>query len=105
MNAMSTKDAQDKYKEATLDPLNEKINELKEAISQYEETRELLEDLEDEINDAFNAWQDKNYEILSYKIELELDLNEADLKEIEFELKLIENDFYKMAEAASFLKD
>ena len=105
MNSMSDKEAQEKYQEATLDPLNEKIKELKDAIAQYDETRELLEDLNDQIDEAFNAWQDKNYEILTYKLEIELELNDAELEELDFELRLLEGDFYRLAEAASFMKD
>lgn len=104
-NSLGSKTAQEEYQKSTLDPLNDKISELQDAISQYDETRELLEDIENEIDDAFYQWQDNNYEILTYELEIKIELNDLELKEIEYYLNKISDDFYQMAEAASLMMD
>jgi hypothetical protein len=66
-----------------LDAKKEKIDNLSASIEQYEETRELIEDLDNEMDDKFYEWQDKNAEILSYKLELQIELNDDQLKFLE----------------------
>lgn len=104
-NAMTSKDAQEAFKEATLQPIEDKISELRELISQFEDTRELREDLEKQIQEAFEAWQDENYEILQYELELKIDIDDAKLKKLEFLLTQYGDNFYKMAEAAVAMMD
>lgn len=104
-NKFATKDEQDKYVADVIDPLQKKIEELKSAMAQYDETRELLEDIDDQIDDKWNEWQDNNYEQLTYKLELKLELNDSDLEVIDYELNKISDDFYKMAEAAALMID
>jgi hypothetical protein len=47
INSLKTKEAQDEYEESVLKAIEDKIAELKSALSQYEETKSLIEDLED----------------------------------------------------------
>ena len=103
MDKMSTKEAQDEFQESTVQPIQDKIDELKELIEQYDETKELMEDLEDEALEALHAWQDSNYEELQLKLELKLEINDDELKMLEFKLKRMEDNFYKMAESAAIL--
>jgi chromosome segregation ATPase len=56
--------------------------------------------LDNEIEDKMNEWQDKNYEELTYKLEIELELNDAELPEVETKIKSLGNDLYSMAEVA-----
>lgn len=98
-----TQEDQQAYQENVLDPLNEKIDGLKEAIAQYDETRELIEDLENELDDKFYEWQDNNYEILHYTLEIEIELNDLELQEIEYYLDKIADDFYSMAEGLAYM--
>lgn len=86
-----------------VDALKDKIDALKDAISQYDETKELVQDLEDEITDKFYEWQDNNYEILHYELEIEIELNDLQLEYIDYYLNKIEDDFYSMAEAAQYM--
>lgn len=97
------KESQDAYIEANVEPLKKLIEELEEAIGQYDETRELLQDLDTEIEDKFYEWQDTNAEILTYSLELKIEINDRELKEIEFYLSRVEDDFYSMAEAAALM--
>lgn len=103
-NSFSTKDAQDAYKEATLDPIQEKINELKDAIKQYEDTRDLVEELTDDIQDKINEWQDRNYQMLTYEVEIKVQLDENDTKKLEYYFDKLSNNIYKAAEALGYLQ-
>lgn len=87
----------------TIEDLKEKADNLKEAISQYDETKELIEDLDNELVDKMNAWQDNNYEILTYELELKLEINDQSLETIDYYLNKISDDFYRMAESAALL--
>jgi hypothetical protein len=55
------------------------------------------------LDDKFYEWQDNNAAMLSYKLELNLELNEMDLENIDYELSKIKDDFYSMAEAAALM--
>lgn len=103
-NSFSTKDAQDAYKEATLDPIQEKINKLKDAIKQYEDTRDLVEELTDDIQDKINEWQDRNYQMLTYEVEIKVQLDENDTKKLEYYFDKLSNNIYKAAEALGYLQ-
>lgn len=86
-----------------IDDLQKKIDELKDAINMFEDTRELIEDLDNEIQEKFYEWQDSNYEILQYALEVRLELNEDDLKSLDYYLNKYSDNFYKMAESAELL--
>ena len=98
-----TSEEQQEYEENTIKPIQDKIDELKEAIAAYEETRELIEDLENQIDDKFYEWQDNNYEILHYELEIEIEINDLELEYIDYYLNKITDDFYSMAEAAQYM--
>lgn len=100
----STEEAQSDYEEKVIEPLRDKISAIQDLIDQYESTLAEQEDIKNQIDDAFYEWQDKNYEILSYKLELKLEVNEIALEELEYYLNKISDDFYKMAESAALLQ-
>ena len=100
-----TDEEQQEYEENIIQPIQDKIDELKEAIAAYEETRELIEDLENQIDDKFYEWQDNNYEILHYELEIEIEINDLELEYIDYYLNKITDDFYSMAEAAQYMNN
>ena len=100
-----TQEEQQEYEENILQPIQDKIDELKAAIEAYEETRELIEDLENQIDDKFYEWQDNNYEILHYELEIEIEINDLELEYIDYYLNKITDDFYTMAEAAQYMNN
>ena len=101
----ASKDAQDKFNKSTLEPIKEKISIIKEVLGQYDETRELFEDLNNQIQDINNQIQDLNYEKLNYKLELKVDIKDAELKRLDYFLNKFSDDFYKMAESAVLMMD
>ena len=88
-----------------IDTAQKRIDELKSAMDQYDETRDMIKDLDNQLDEKFYEWQDNNYEQLTYKLELKLELNDSDLEVIDYELNKISDDFYKMAEAAALMID
>lgn len=104
-NSFATKEEQDAYQESTLDPLNKKIEEIKNLIDTYDNTQDLLVDVDNQIRDALNEWQDQNYEILTYKIELQIEINDLEQERLDYYLNKYEDDFYKMAESMALTGD
>lgn len=95
----------DDTEQARIDAIQEKIDNLKEAISQYDDTRGVLQDIIDAQQEAINQIQDNNADILNTKLELRIEINENDLKKIEYELSKIEDNAFKVAEAMALTAD
>ena len=104
-NSFATKDEQDTYNESTLEPLNNKIKEIKELIDTYDDTKNLLVDVDNQIQDSLNSWQDKNLEILTYKVELQIEVNDIEQEKLDYFIKKYSDNFYKMAESQALLGD
>lgn len=86
-----------------IDLIQKRADNLQSAIDQYDKTRTAIDDLDNQSDDKFYKWQDNNAAMLSYKLELNLELNEMDLEDINYELSKIEDNFYSMAEAAALM--
>lgn len=104
-NSFATKDEQDAYNKSTLEPLNKKIEEIKELINTYDDTKNLLVDVDNQIQDSLNSWQDKNLEILTYKVELQIEVNDIEQEKLDYFIKKYSDNFYKMAESQALLGD
>lgn len=101
----STKEEQDKYIEENVTPLEEQISKLEKAIDQYDQTKELLEDLQNQIEENLDKWKENNYQQLTYLLELRLDVSDADLEKITYFLDKLGDKYYSMAEAAGLMMD
>lgn len=99
----STKEEQDDYIKNYIEPLEKLIEELETAYGKYEETKELRQDLQEEFDSKFYEWQDNNAEILTYTLELKLEIEDRELEKIEYMLSKIEDDFFSLAEAAALM--
>ena len=104
-NSFATKDEQDAYNKSTLEPLNKKIEEIKELINTYDDTKNLLMDVDNQIQDSLNSWQDKNLEILTYKVELQIEVNDIEQEKLDYFINKYSDNFYKMAESQALLGD
>ena len=103
MDGMATKEAQDEFKESTVSKIEEKIEKVKNALSKYEDTKELIKELDNQLQEAIWAWQDKNFEELEYKLELKLDIEDADLKHLDYLMNKWSDDFFQLAESAALM--
>ena len=74
-----------------------------EALKQYEETMELLEELGLEMADVLNSWYDNVLEQIQYKLDLALELTENELNIIDYKLKSIEDNAYRAGEALGLM--
>lgn len=88
-----------------IDKIQEKIDKIKEAISQYDETKELIEDLENEELEKLYQWQDANYDMLNYELEIKISIEESDLELVEYYLNKVQDNIYKTAEAFGYMND
>ena len=102
-NSLSTGEDQDAYEETILEPLRNKITAVEEAMEIYEESRELFEELGLEIDDLQDQIMQNNYDIIMEGLELHISFNEEDLEVIDYYLSKIEDDFYRMHEAAALM--
>lgn len=93
----------DEDEQEAIQKIQDKIDAVSEAVDQYEETKSLIEDLDDEIQEQIYEWQDNNLELLQQEIELKIEINEDELEWLEYLLKRAESDVYKIAEAFSYL--
>ena len=79
------------------------IDSPKEALEQYEETMELLEDLGVEYDDFLNEWHDNIIGQIQTKLDTTLEITEAQLGYLEHKLSRIEDDAYSAAEAIGLM--
>ena len=75
------------------------LEDLQDAIKQYEETKDELLDINDAIDDAFYKWQDNNYEQLTYRLEFHLEIDDMAMKDVEYRLNKYQDNPEKAAEA------
>lgn len=75
----------------------------KEALEQYEETMELLEDLGVEYDDFLYEWHDNIIGQIQTKLDTTLEITEAQLGYLEHKLSRIEDDAYSAAEAIGLM--
>lgn len=96
-NKLSTKEEQDAFKKKTLDPINEQIEAVKEAYEKWYDTKELGKDLNEQFEDNLNEIADNKLEMLQYTVELKLEVDDSQLKALEFRLKQLENKEFSSA--------
>jgi hypothetical protein len=79
-----------KKEEERWDDINNKIKNYQNAASKYVDTQKVIQEKENDIQDREFQIQDNNAEILSYTLELKLELNEEDLRKIEYQLSALD---------------
>ena len=89
--------------ETRIETAKEQYEEFKKALSQYEETADLMEDEYQKLLDMQNEIYDKLLEQIEYKIEIDVKLSEDADKFFDFMLGLIEDQAYSAAEALAYL--
>lgn len=79
------------------------IDDPKEALEQYEETMELLEDLGVEYDDFLNEWHDNIIGQIQTKLDTTLEITKDQIDYLEHKLGRIEDDAYNAAEAIGLM--
>ncbi len=98
-NKALTDDAKKVYEEA-----QQKFENFKKLIEQYEETLELIQNLEDQIEDNQDEIMAKNYEKLTVEVEYKIQLDENELKKLDYFFNKLSDNIYKAAEAFGYLQ-
>ena len=98
-NKVLTDDAKKVYEEA-----QQKFENFKKLIEQYEETLELIQELEDQIEDNQDEIMAKNYEKLTVEVEYKVQLDENELKKLDYFFNKLSDNIYKAAEAFGYLQ-
>lgn len=102
-NSLPTKEEQEAYAESTLEPFRKKVETVLELINTYDETRQTLSEAELNMLDTANAIRENALETITYKIELEVEMNETDLAIIDYYFGKTEDDVYKLIEGVDLL--
>ena len=101
--AEELKDSMNEADQALLENMKATIEAFKDAIGQYDDTRSIIREAENARQDAFNKWQDNNYEQLSYSLEINVEINEAKLQDLEYRINRLGDTAAEMAEAIGLI--
>lgn len=82
-----------------------RYEEVADAIDKYVEELDRISDAEEKIRDLQDDILTSTYERYTYEIEIKTTANENDAKRIEYFLGKVEDDIYKVAEAAQYLEE
>lgn len=105
LETFKTQEDQDEYREKFVTPIEEKIEELEAAIKAYEESRELLQDLEiDKEDKEFEKWINE-IETVTITFELKYEADEQTLKYLDFLMGQMENIPFKAADRIANYQD
>ena len=99
-NNVKTEEAEKAVEEA-----EKKYEENIAVLEQYEETLSALREQEQKLIDLQYKIQDANYEKLQESLTLKLEIDDAELKKLEYFLNKYSDNFYKMAESAALMND
>ena len=72
-------------------------------IEQYEDTKDLIDDKTQEIIDAQNELYDKRFEQTQYVMELKIEVNDSQLKYLEYQLDNLDDTAHDVAEAIGLI--
>ena len=96
--------AQEDADKQALEKAKDTFEKKTKVLEQYEETLDAWMEQQAVVQDALNQIQDATYDKLTYKLELNIDVNDRELAEAEYYLNKLSEDFYAMAEAGEYLK-
>ena len=100
----------DKYNSGSLDDdayaeEQKKIDEAREALELYEETRDLYEEQMIDLTEQIDALADQLLDLTKMKVEIQIDISDDKLEMLDYMLEKINDDAYQTAEAIALLGD
>ena len=98
MNTKKTSEAQDEYKKKYIDPIDEAIDHLQGYVDAYEAELQILLDQIDDWSTNYAEILENNLEAANYEIEFRVKINDNAKSWIDYYLKKIEDDIYKIGE-------
>jgi hypothetical protein len=103
MDGLKTKEAQDKYSEDKLKPIQDKIALLDEFMERFEGTQEEIEKMEKELQTLEYELEDGELEVYQYELELKINIDQNQLDYLEFLLSQLEDGAFSSAQRLSLL--
>lgn len=98
-------DAAIKAADATYEAAQNRYETFTKELSQYEQSVDLLRAQEQVLEDIKNQIQDLNYEKITYKLELKLNIDDTELRILEREINKFAEDFYSIWEAMALISN
>ena len=86
-----------------LDAISADIDELEGLATAYSNAVEEGEEILKQQEEAFYAWQDKNFEALSYDLEIRIDVDEDKLELVDYYLSKMDGDVFSMGESLALM--
>lgn len=97
-NALGTEEAQSEYWETYIQPIVDKMDGLQTVIDQFDETYDVMRDMEEQERETVRKIQDNNYNMIQGKYTMNVKLIDNDKKFLETMKNLISDDIYGVAE-------
>lgn len=98
-------DATIKAADATWESAQERYETFEKELQQYEKSVDLLRQQQQVLQDIKYQIQDLNYEKIQYELEIKMEVNDAEMRMLDYYLNKLSDDFYSMAEAAQLMVD
>jgi hypothetical protein len=89
--------------EKAIEDIEYKIEQIQKAIDLYDETKDILRDIDNEIEEQIIKLQQEKLDEINLELEIDLVVNETQLKELEYYLSKLEDNFFGMAEALALM--
>lgn len=97
------KDAIDKYEEDIIGGIEDDISAWEDAEQTFQDSVETWEDAGLEAEAILDQMMQKNFDIWSESLQLEVEVNDRDLELLDYYLSKTEDNVYQMAEAAALM--
>ena len=88
------------YNDLLMSTTNE---EQAKILQQYEDTNNAIQEQREKLQDLKDTIQDLYFDKLNYKLELKLDLDESELKRLDYYLNKYSDDFSRMADSLELM--
>ena len=85
--------------ESAFSMAEDRYNKFKEILKQYDETNQLWQSEMDKLTDLKNEYYDMQLEKIQTKVEMDIEVDDSDLKVLEYELDRIRKKAFSTAEA------
>lgn len=102
-NKMTSKDAQDAYREKWVTPLSDYLKEVNDTIDQYDESVSTMkETLEEKLARIYEQYQNM-FDKLSHKLEVKITVDDNELNKLNYYFDSVSDNVFKASEAFGYL--
>lgn len=102
-NILNFEELEEKYKKKADEEKDENAQKAWDAITQYEETLDKMQEVRAEISDQLYDYAELRLEKIKVKAEMRIDFDDREIKFVQHFLDKIDDDIYKSAEAFTLM--